>query len=259
MVLICRGAACCAPTLSSTFCKAQCLRKSRDYAPKNEDLHGMVPDKSDVALILIDVSNVLEWDGGEQLLPFALPMAQRIAELKSRARDADVLVVYVNDNFGQWKSDRRALIRHCLEDDVRGKPIVELLAPDDDYFVLKPKHSGFFSTNLDILLDYLGAKTLILTGMVGEITYCSPPMTPIRANSTSSRRAIVWRQAPKSATTTRSNLSNAFSKATRDQRMRLISRSCKKPRKKMPRNPKCKRLNLLLLIDVAGTSNELEA
>ena len=97
-------------------------------------------------------------------------MAQRIRELKTRARDVDIPVIYVNDNFGQWKSDRRALIRHCLEDGVRGEEIVRLLAPDDDdYFVLKPKHSGFFSSNLDMLLDYLGAKTLILAGMAGDI------------------------------------------------------------------------------------------
>jgi nicotinamidase-related amidase len=53
---------------------------------------------------------------------------------------------------------------------VRGKPIVDLLAPAaDDYFVLKPKHSGFYSTALEVLLAYLGARTLILTGMAGNI------------------------------------------------------------------------------------------
>jgi nicotinamidase-related amidase len=52
---------------------------------------------------------------------------------------------------------------------VRGKPIVELLRPDeDDYFVLKPKHSGFFSTALDTLLEYLGTKAVVLAGMAGN-------------------------------------------------------------------------------------------
>lgn len=137
---------------------------------KNQDLHGMVPDHSGVVLLLIDVINDLEWPDADKLLPFALPMAQRIRDLKERVTQANIPTIYVNDNFGQWRSDTRALIKHCLEDDVRGQPIVELLQPDkDDYFVLKPKHSGFFSTNLDILLDYLGAKTLILTGMAGDI------------------------------------------------------------------------------------------
>jgi isochorismate hydrolase len=53
---------------------------------------------------------------------------------------------------------------------VRGRPVVAQLRPEeDDYFVLKPKHSAFFQTNLEILLDYLGAKSLILTGIAGDI------------------------------------------------------------------------------------------
>ena len=72
---------------------------------------------------------------------------------------AGVPVVYVNDNFGRWRSDFNAQVEHCLQDGVRGKPVVELLRPEeDDYFVLKPKHSGFFSTTLDTLLEYLGSE-----------------------------------------------------------------------------------------------------
>jgi len=137
---------------------------------KNPDLHGSAPDKSDVVLILIDVINDLEFDGGDDLLRHAVPMADRIARLKDRAHREGVPVVYVNDNFGRWRSDLNAQVRHCLEDDVRGQPVVERLRPvDDDYFVIKPKHSGFYSTTLDVLLDYLGARTLVLTGMAANI------------------------------------------------------------------------------------------
>ena len=137
---------------------------------KNEDLHGNVPDKSPVALLLIDVINDMEFDTGRDLLENALPMARRLAELKKRAKEAGVPVIYVNDNFGKWQSDFNKLLRHCLEENVCGKPLAEILKPEeDDYFVLKPKHSGFFSTTLDTLLEYLGAKTLILTGLTGDI------------------------------------------------------------------------------------------
>ena len=96
--------------------------------------------------------------------------ADRIAGLKRRARSVGVPVVYVNDNFGRWRSDFNAQVEHCLRDGVRGKPLVERLRPEeDDYFVLKPKHSGFFSTTLDILLDYLEVKTVILAGVAGNI------------------------------------------------------------------------------------------
>jgi nicotinamidase-related amidase len=137
---------------------------------KNEDLHGNVPDKAEVALLLIDVINDLEFDGGEKLLKHALPMAEKIAALRERARRAEIPVIYVNDNFGRWQSDFNKLLKHCLDSEVRGKPLAEILRPDeDDYFVLKPKHSGFFSTTLDTLLEYLKAKTLILTGVAANI------------------------------------------------------------------------------------------
>src|SRR5207248_2360578 len=90
--------------------------------------------------------------------------------LKKRAKAAGIPAIYVNDNFGIWQSDFRSVVRHCLEDGVCGAPIARLLAPEaDDYFVLKPKHSGFYSTTLDILLDYLGVRALILTGIAANI------------------------------------------------------------------------------------------
>jgi nicotinamidase-related amidase len=133
---------------------------------KNHDLHGNVPDTSPVVLVLIDVINDLEFEGGDLLAEHALPMAERLAELVHRAREAGVPVVYVNDNFGRWRSDFRKQLEHCLRDGVRGERLARLLAPaEDDYFVLKPKHSGFYSTTLDTLLDYLQARTLILAGL----------------------------------------------------------------------------------------------
>ena len=137
---------------------------------KNTDLHGNAPDKSAVALLIIDCINDLEFPEGEQLLRFALPMARQIKALKERAKAASVPVIYVNDNFGRWQSNFNHQVEHCLEDGVRGKPLAELLKPaPDDYFVLKPKHSGFYSTALDVLLKYLQVETVILTGVAGNI------------------------------------------------------------------------------------------
>lgn len=137
---------------------------------KNCDLHGFAPDQSPVTLILIDVINDLEFPEGEQIYDAALEMAARIADLKKRARQTGIPIVYVNDNFGRWQSDFRGVVEHCLHDGVRGEPLARLLAPEEkDYFVLKPKHSAFFSSTLDVLLDYLQTKTLILTGLAGNI------------------------------------------------------------------------------------------
>jgi nicotinamidase-related amidase len=134
------------------------------------NLYGGAPDKSPLALLLIDVINDMEFDGGEELLKQAIPAARRIARLKQAAQRRRIPIVYVNDNFGRWRSDFRNLIDHCLDDTVRGEPVARLLKPGkDDYFVLKPKHSGFYSTSLELLLDHLGAEELILAGFAAEI------------------------------------------------------------------------------------------
>jgi nicotinamidase-related amidase len=137
---------------------------------KNADLHGSVPDQCPVALVLIDVINDLDFSGGEKLFENALPAARNLAELKRRAKAAKIPVIYVNDNFGKWRSDFHLQLEHVMKDDTRGKAIAELLQPDkDDYFVLKAKHSGFYHTQLDLLIAYLGTRTLILSGFTTDI------------------------------------------------------------------------------------------
>ena len=137
---------------------------------RNDDLHGNVPDQCPVALILIDVINDMEFDAGEELLRNALPAAQSLARLRKRAKDAGVPVIYVNDNFGKWRSDFRQQLGHVLEDGVRGEPLAKLLRPDEqDYFVLKAKHSGFYHTQLDLLIDYLDVRTVVLAGFATDM------------------------------------------------------------------------------------------
>ena len=137
---------------------------------KNQDLHGNVPESSPVALLLIDVINDMDFEGAETLVRQAVPMARRIAALKQRARAAGIPAIYINDNFGRWQSDFRKLVDHVLNDGVPGEEVARILEPaDDDYFVLKPKHSAFYETTLDTLLAYLGARTLVLTGVAGNI------------------------------------------------------------------------------------------
>lgn len=130
------------------------------------DLNGNAPDTHNTALLLIDVINHFEFPRGEELFRAAMPIAPCIRELKRRARAAGIPAIYVNDNFGRWQSSFQQLLNHCLEPDVRGKPFVEQLKPEEhDYFVLKPKHSAFYQTPLDILLKHLGSTKLVLTGL----------------------------------------------------------------------------------------------
>ncbi|CAF2803339.1 unnamed protein product [Rotaria sp. Silwood2] len=103
------------------------------------DLHGMAPDSNDIALLLIDVINHLDFEQNEEA-----------------ARKADIPIIYVNDNFGKWKSDFHNVIEYVINEN----------KPD---FVLKPKHSGFYCTPLDLLLNHLDTETLILAGFAGNI------------------------------------------------------------------------------------------
>ena len=136
----------------------------------SDQLYGSVPDHAATALLIVDAINDLEFDQGDQLLEFGLPAAKKLSVLKQRFRDAGLPVIYANDNFGKWKSDFSALVDHCLNDDVRGRPVAELLPPgEEDYFVLKPKHSAFYGTTLNILLQSLGVETLYIGGFATDI------------------------------------------------------------------------------------------
>lgn len=121
------------------------------------------------ALLLVDVINDMDFEGSEALVRCAEPMARRLHQLKQRCRAAGIPTIYINDNFGKWRSDFRSLVEHCLNDAVPGRQVAQLLKPDEeDYFVLKPKNSAFFGTTLDTLLKNLGATTVVLTGIAGD-------------------------------------------------------------------------------------------
>jgi len=121
------------------------------------------------ALLLIDFVNPLDFEGADRLLPSALDAAERVASLKKRARERDLPTIYVNDNYGRWNLGFREICDQVRR--TEGRRMLERLEPDfaRDLFVLKPMHSGFFGTALDILLGHLGARRLVLTGIQGNM------------------------------------------------------------------------------------------
>jgi nicotinamidase-related amidase len=122
------------------------------------------------ALLLIDVINDLAFEGSDALIRQAEPMAVRLAAFKRRAARANVPVVYVNDNFGKWRSDFRQTVAHCTRLASPGRQVSARLRPTRrDYFVLKPKHSGFHDTTLDTLLRDLRIRRAIVAGIAGNI------------------------------------------------------------------------------------------
>lgn len=125
------------------------------------------PSPVPVALLLIDVLTTFQFPDGDAILQGALKMRDALVRLKARARKASVPVLYVNDNFGDWRSEKEVLMGRCLE--AKGGQFVRPLLPDsEDYFVLKPMHSGFYMTPLEVLLEHLEVEALILTGLTSN-------------------------------------------------------------------------------------------
>ena len=125
------------------------------------------PSPVPVALLLIDVLTTFQFPDGDAILQGALGMRDALVKLKARARKLGIPVLYVNDNFGDWRSEKEVLMGRCLE--AKGGSFVRPLLPDsEDYFVLKPMHSAFYMTPLEVLLLHLQVETLILTGLTSN-------------------------------------------------------------------------------------------
>jgi nicotinamidase-related amidase len=125
------------------------------------------PSPVPVALLLIDVITTFQFPDGDAILKGALRMRDALLRLKVRAREVGIPVLYVNDNFGDWRSEKEVLMGRCLE--AKGAQFVRPLLPDsEDYFVLKPMHSAFYMTPLEVLLQHLQVETLILTGLTSN-------------------------------------------------------------------------------------------
>ena len=138
-----------------------------DKAPKSNKPEAPAHDQAGdcAALLIIDMINVFDFPGAEALRPKAKAAARAILALRDQADEARIPVIYVNDNFGEWHSERSRLVERASD---------RLVAPDlvpreSDYFVIKPQFSGFYSTNLPVLLPKLGATRLVLTGIATDI------------------------------------------------------------------------------------------
>jgi nicotinamidase-related amidase len=119
------------------------------------------------ALLVIDMLNPYEHADAERLARNAAPAVEGIATLVRRALDEQARVIYVNDNYGDWDSSPEELTRRALAG--RHPELVEpILPPAGALFVLKPRHSAFFQTPLEYLLEREGIARVVLTGQVTE-------------------------------------------------------------------------------------------
>jgi nicotinamidase-related amidase len=120
------------------------------------------------ALVLVDFINPLGFPHGRGFVERAVRAARRTRRLKRVLKSRGTPVVYANDHFGTWTRDFSELVRQC-EAATAGRELARLLAPDpDDYPVLKPRHSAFYGTPLEFLLQELGVRALVITGIAAD-------------------------------------------------------------------------------------------
>jgi nicotinamidase-related amidase len=123
----------------------------------------------DTVLMILDMISCWTFPDGAALQRQAARIAPAIAHLKRRCLEAAVPVIYANDNSGQWRSDFKFVVSESMAAGSLGSEITRALEPGpEDYFVLKPKHSAFFATPLEILLDHLRARRLVIAGVTGD-------------------------------------------------------------------------------------------
>jgi nicotinamidase-related amidase len=119
------------------------------------------------ALVVVDMINSYDHPDGEKLRESAKKAVPKMAALLKKAKDQDVEIIYVNDNFGAWNSSREELVEAVLDSD--GKDLVEPIKPEkDNAFVVKLRHSIFFETPLSYLLAENDIKRVVLIGQATE-------------------------------------------------------------------------------------------
>lgn len=128
-------------------------------------------------LLIIDMINDFGFTDGDTLAAEAEKVAGRIAEARAWFNRRSLPVVFVNDNFDRWNASFSELAAWAGREGSRGRAIVERLRPaPEDYFILKPKHSAFYETALPSLLQKLGARRLVITGIAGDSCVLSSAM-----------------------------------------------------------------------------------
>ncbi|HLS00056.1 MAG TPA: isochorismatase family cysteine hydrolase [Mycolicibacillus parakoreensis] len=123
---------------------------------------------SDTAVLVIDMVNAYRHPDADLLMPQVAQIMGPLTDLLDRARRRDdVRVVYVNDNYGDFTAGFTDLIEAALAG--RRPDLVEPIVPDERTAMLtKVRHSAFYATPLEYLLERDGTRRVIVTGQVTE-------------------------------------------------------------------------------------------
>jgi nicotinamidase-related amidase len=167
------------------------------YGKEGNDL----ANSQHTALIFIDIINDFQFTHGNQLLKHTYRILPSLQKLKQFTTQNKIPIIYVNDHYGRWRSDLQQIYDHCLSKET--ELLLQTMMPaKEDYFLIKPKHSGFYQSSLQSLLYELGVKRLILSGIAGNICVL------FTANDAYMREYDLW--VPQNAIASTNNHDNKF-------------------------------------------------
>jgi nicotinamidase-related amidase len=126
--------------------------------------------ESDSALLIVDFINPLQFKGAERIMAPALQAARATRKLRDRLKLGGTPVIYANDNYGLWQSNFAAMVAYCQQLDGEVGEMARVLAPGEhDIAILKPRHSAFYATPLELLLDQMKVRKLIVAGLATDM------------------------------------------------------------------------------------------
>ncbi|CAK6470086.1 isochorismatase family cysteine hydrolase [Peribacillus castrilensis] len=126
------------------------------------------PESPSFALLIIDMINDFDFKYGNMLLAHTKLIVNPILKLKKQMKEKGFPIIYINDHYDLWQADFDKIIDICKNEG--NASLIERIKPQqDEFFLIKPKHSAFYGTALNTLLKRLNVDTLIITGIAGNI------------------------------------------------------------------------------------------
>lgn len=140
-------------------------------------------DPRHTALVVVDIQNDYAHGDGSfgkrgSDLSMAQAMVPKLVDFIAKARANGVTIIFVRTAHGEWtdspvRQDRMKgmglnVLPVCLEGSW-GAEFYKVEPEPGDKIVVKHRYSGFYGTDLDVVLKARGIKTLLMTGLVTNV------------------------------------------------------------------------------------------
>lgn len=121
------------------------------------------------ALLLVDLFNRFDYEGGAALARQTLRILPALRRLRDGFDARGLPVIHANDNFLDWSASFADLVAACRATPGPAAGVAEALGPARHHcYLLKPRHSAFLATPLPLMLHDLGADGVVIAGIATD-------------------------------------------------------------------------------------------